>query len=215
MGRRLRGGPEGSRVGRTCSTLATDFDADRALDDIELLHADANASHASMPQHDRSDVLGQGLDKIDMAATDDKPNRVEDDVVGEDRAHIVRLRAGASHQGLDVEDYPLLQAALEIIGANLRGNDKVAHEHPVDLSFGVAPADDPASEQSPIDLCRRVRARPFTRDQIADERNGLRVDRASSDRARDTTLGGTRGRRAARATGEGRRAPRASPRGRS
>ena len=131
-----------------------------------------------MPQHDRGDLLGERLDEIDMAAADDESDRVEDDVVGEDRAHVFRMRAGAPHQSLDLERHALLGMALEIIGADLRLNDEVAHEHPVDLAFGVASADDSASEQPPIDLRRGVRVGPLARDQIADERDRLRVDRA-------------------------------------
>ncbi len=129
-------------------------------------------------EHDRGDLLGESLDEVDMAAADDKPNRIEDDVVGEDRAHVFRVRAGSAHQSFDLEHHALLGVALEIIGADLRVNDEVTHEHPVDLAFGVASADDAASKQPPIDLRRSVRFGPFSRDQIADQRDGLRVDRA-------------------------------------
>ena len=89
------------------------------------------------------------------------------------------VRAGAPHQSLDVEDDALTDGALEIVGADLSGDDKVAHEHAVEFAFLVASANDPAREQSPIDLRRSVGVRPLARDQIADESDGLRVDRAS------------------------------------
>ena len=76
-----------------------------------LLDVDANASHASMLQHDLGDLFGEGLDKFDMAAADDESDRVEDDVVGEDRAHVVRVRAGPSHQSFDLEKDALLRVA--------------------------------------------------------------------------------------------------------
>ncbi len=41
-------------------------------------------------QHERGDLFREGLDKIDMAAADDEPDRIEDDVVGKDRSHVVR-----------------------------------------------------------------------------------------------------------------------------
>ena len=129
-----------------------------------------------MLQHDLGDVLGECLDKFDVAAADDELNRVEDNVVGEDRAHVIRVRAGPSHQSFDLEEYALLRVALEIISADLGRNDEITHEHPIDVAFDVATADDPASEQPPIDLRRSIRLAPFTRNQIADEGDGLWVD---------------------------------------
>src|SRR5271168_4989647 len=114
-----------------------------------------------------------------MPASDDKPDHVEDQVVGKDRTHVVRVRAGPPHQSLDLENDALLDPALEIIRADLRRDDEVTHEHAVEFAFFVAPADDPASEQSPIDLLRSVDLQSFARDQIADESDGLRIDRAS------------------------------------
>ena len=72
-----------------------------------------------------------------------------------------------------------MDGALEFVGADLSGDDKVTHEHAIDFGLLVASADDPASEQSPIDLRRGVGVRPFPRDQVADESDSLRVDRAS------------------------------------
>ncbi len=79
-----------------------------------------------------------------MAAAYDKSNGVEDDVIGEDRAHIFRVRAGSPHQSFDLEGDALLYMPLEIIGADLRLNDKITHEHPVELALGVASADNAA-----------------------------------------------------------------------
>ena len=72
--------------------------------------------------------------------------------------------AGAPHQSLDLERHPLLCLPLEIISADLRLNDEVAHEHPVQIALGIASADDSASEQPPIDLRRAVGVQPLTRD---------------------------------------------------
>ena len=153
--------------------LATNFDADGAPDDVELLDVDANISHASMPQYDRGDLLGESLDKIDMAAADDETNRVENDVIGKDRAHVVGVRAGASHQSFDLEQYALLRVAFGFISADLRRNDEITHENPIDFALDVASANDSTSEQPPVDLRRGVRIGPFTRDQVTDERDGL------------------------------------------
>ena len=72
-----------------------------------------------------------------------------------------------------------MDAALEIIRADLRRDDEVTHEHAVEFALVVASANDTASEQSPIDLRRSVEVRTFARDQIADESDGLGVDRPS------------------------------------
>ena len=88
------------------------------------------------------------------------------------------MRAGATHQSLDIEDDALTDAALEIIGADRGGDDEVTHEHAVEFAFLVASANDAARQQSPIDFRRSVGVRPFARDQIADESDRVRVDRA-------------------------------------
>ena len=131
-------------------------------------------------KQDRSDLFGERLDKIDMAAADhDQADGVENDVVGENRAHVVGMRAGAPHQSLDIEDDALTDGALEIIGADRGGNDEVTHEHAVEFAFLVTSADEAARQQSPIDFRRSVWVRSFARDQIADENDGGRIDRAS------------------------------------
>ena len=57
------------------------------------------------------------------------------------------MRAGAAHQSLDVEDDALTDGALEIVSADLGGDDKVAHEHAIEFAFVVASANDPARQQ--------------------------------------------------------------------
>src|SRR4029077_9179531 len=125
-------------VSRTRGALATDFDPDRALDHVEFADVDANAAHPCMPQKDRGDLLGERLDKIDMAAPDHEADGVENDVVGENRPHVVRVRSGAAHHSLDVEDDALTDRTLEIIGADGSGNDEVVHEHTVEFAFLVS-----------------------------------------------------------------------------
>ena len=88
------------------------------------------------------------------------------------------MRACAADQRLDVEGDALLGAALEIIGADLGFDDKIAHEHAVEFAFLLASADEAARQQPPVDLGRSVGVRPLARDQIANQRDRLRVDRA-------------------------------------
>src|SRR5690348_1089992 len=79
--------------------LPADLDADLALDHIELADVDADAAHARVLQENRGDLFGEGLDKIDMAAPDHEPDRVENQVIGEDRPHVSAMRAGAGQIG--------------------------------------------------------------------------------------------------------------------
>src|SRR5579871_341482 len=166
MGRRLGDDADRPHVSRTGRALTADFDPDLAPDNIELPDIDANAVYARVLQYERRHLFRERLDKIDMASADDELDRVDDKVVGKDRAHVVRLRAGTPHQRLDFEHDTLMDAALEIICADLRGDDEVAHEHAVEFTLVVASANDAASEQSPIDLRRSVQLEAFTGDQI-------------------------------------------------
>ena len=109
-----------------------------------------------------------------MAAPHDQPDGVENDVVGENRAHIVGMRAGATHQRLDIEDDALTDGTLEIIGADRGGNDEVAHEHAVEFAFLIAPANEAARQQSPIDFRRSV---------------GIGLSRGIRSRMRTTAVG--------------------------
>src|SRR5262249_42775446 len=160
---------DGTRVSRTGGALATDFDPDRALDDVEFADADPNAAHPRMLQKDRGNLFGERLDEIDVAAADHEADGVENDVVGENRPHVVRVGSGAAHHGVDVEDDALTDGALEIIGADRRRNDEVAHEHAVEFAVLVAAANEAARQQSPIDFRRSFWVRPLARDEIADE----------------------------------------------
>src|SRR6185437_2075566 len=125
------------------------------------------------------ELFRKRLDEIDMAAPDHETDGVENQVVGKDRAHVVRVRAAAPHQRLDIEDDALADGALEIISADLSGDDKVAHEHAVEFALLVASANNPSRQQPPIDLRRSVWVRSLARDQITDENDGGRIDRAS------------------------------------
>ena len=52
-------------------------------------------------------------------ADDNEPDRIEDDVVGKDRSHVVGMRGGAANQGVDVEQDSLHCAALVIVSADV------------------------------------------------------------------------------------------------
>lgn len=128
-------------------------------------------------KHDRRDLLGERLDKFNMTAPDHEPNRVDDDVIGEDCPHIVGVTAHAAHFRLDVKHDALRRPMLEIIGADPRHDGEIAHEDMVDLAVAIAPADDASRHQPPVDL-RRLWDRPFARDKIPDEARRLRIDRS-------------------------------------
>ena len=111
-------GADRPRVGQTCGALTTDFNPDRAVNHIELPNIDSNAVYPRVLQQDRGDLFRERLNKIDMAAPDDEADRVQDHVVGENRTHIVRVRAGAAHQSLNIEDDALTEGAFEIVSAD-------------------------------------------------------------------------------------------------
>ena len=81
-----------------------------------------------MLQHDRGDRLGDGLDEVDMAAAEDDPDGVEDDVVGDDGAQVVGVGGGAGDGGVDVEQQTLACPALVRVGADLRGRQEIVDE---------------------------------------------------------------------------------------
>ena len=124
------------------------------------------------------------------------------------------MRAGAAHQRLDVEDDALTDGALEIISADLGGDDKVAHEHAVEFAFLVASANDPAASNRQSIFGEASGLRPLARDQIADESDGGGIDRRLADRGRDKARPGIREHPGAPAAIAERQAPRGNQPGR-
>ena len=57
----------------------------------ELLDPHPHFPDPRVLQHDRGDLLGDGLDEVDMAPAEDDPYGVKNDVVGDDRAHVVSV----------------------------------------------------------------------------------------------------------------------------
>ena len=117
------------------------------------------ALHALVQQHHLGEALGDRLDELDMAGGEDHFYRIHDDVIGEDRAHVVAADGDARHIDVDIEAHALRAAALEIIGADLDRNDEVAHEHVIDLAAALAALEKAASDdQRPVDISGRPRA---------------------------------------------------------
>ena len=77
------------------------------------------------------DILGDGLDEVDVAASDDEPDRIQDHVVGENRAHVVGVSDSARDRGLDIEENALLGAPLVRISADLGCGEEIAQEDDV------------------------------------------------------------------------------------
>ena len=67
-----------------------------------------------------------------MAAPRHEPDRVEDHVVGKNRAHVVGMRVDPPHRRVDIETDALLAAALVRIGADVGRRDEVADEDDVE-----------------------------------------------------------------------------------
>ena len=158
--------------------IAPDLDADGAVDHVDLADADAQASHARVFQHRVRDLLRKGLHELHVAAPDGEPDRVQNDVVGEDRAHVVGVTRGAAHRDLDVEHDPLRRDALEIVGADMGVNHEVADKNVVDLALVIPAADDAAGEQPPVDFRRPVAVGALSRNEIANQREALRIEPA-------------------------------------
>ena len=106
-----------------------------------------------MSQERRRDLFGQCLDQGDMAAAQDQLDRIDDEIIGEDIAHILGLRAGAADIDIDVEADALRMAAFKIIGSDGDGHHEVMDEDAVRFTALFAWRRIAArGEKTPIDL---------------------------------------------------------------
>ncbi len=140
MGAAGRGQRQRLQVARCCHgrcAPAHHFDPDRALDNVQLARNDLHFPRAFVAQHDGGHRLGECLNELMMALRSNDPDRVENHVVGENRAHIREVAAGAPNQRLDVERNALAPAPLEIIGANVGLDNEIAHENAIEIVVGL------------------------------------------------------------------------------
>src|SRR5271156_5161441 len=117
--------------------FAHNLDPDAAFDDVELLDPDAHPADARILEDDLGHVPGDGLDEIDMAPAGYEPDCVQDDIVGEDGAHVVGADRRALNRRLDIEHDPLRAPMLALVGAEVGGSEKVANEDQVAFGFAA------------------------------------------------------------------------------
>ena len=79
------------------------------------------------------DAARQRLDHIDVAPPEDDFDGIDNDIVGENTAHVVETPIVAPHVRVDVEAYILGVAALEIIGADRAWEHEIMHENQIRL----------------------------------------------------------------------------------
>ena len=112
-------------------SLPLDLDAHAAgvLDDVRLFDPHPRGHHALVAQAGGGDLLAQRLDQVDVALGDDGLDLLHHDLVGDDMADVVVLRAVALlHREVDVDDDALRVALFVLVDADQRHQVEIAHE---------------------------------------------------------------------------------------
>src|SRR5262249_11644561 len=117
---------------------AHDLDSDRARLLVELLDHHPHGLRARMSEAKHGDLLGQGLDEINVAAQDDRLDAFDDGVVVECLADVVVERVDRRDQ-IDIygEAHALGHALLVGVDADFDVEHEVVHEdavHDLDLA---------------------------------------------------------------------------------
>src|SRR5208283_15253 len=180
----LRGIARESRHARTGGGLfrrafALDLNTDRAAHDVEFFYPHANPRDAGITQDFIREAAWQRLDQIDMASPEDDFDRVDNDIVGENAAHVVKPTVVALHIRVDVEADVLGMTALEIIGADRAGEHKIMHENQIRLDKALIGRDIAAPQmETPIDprIISRARSIRLARNEIPDHPDRCGVD---------------------------------------
>ena len=113
--------------------FAFDLDANRATHDIEFFNPHANPRNTCVTQNFVGDPARQRLDQIDMAPPEDDFDGVDNYVVGENAAHVVKSPLNAAHLHVDVKTHVLVLNALEFIGADGAWEHEIVHENQIGL----------------------------------------------------------------------------------
>src|SRR5262249_45567654 len=114
------------------SLAAHDLDSDCARLLVELLDHDPYGLRARMSEAEHGDLLGQGLDEINVAARDDRLDAFDDGVIVERLADVVVERVDRRDQ-IDIygEAHALGHALLVGVDADLDVEHEVVHEDAV------------------------------------------------------------------------------------
>src|SRR5579883_209935 len=108
--------------------FALDLDPDAAFDHVELFGAHGDRLNSRMGEKRIGNALGERLDEIDMATAQDQLDRIDDQIIGEDVAHIFGLMGGATDIDVDIEAHALRAVALMVIGADGDRQDEIVDE---------------------------------------------------------------------------------------
>src|SRR5262249_251445 len=127
--------------------FAFDLDTDRSPHHIEFFNPDTNAHGAGIAQDFACDAVCQSFDQIDMTSPEDDFDRVDDQIVGKNSAHIVKSMFYAPHVDINVEAHILRLRAFEIIGANGAWEHEIMDENPVRLDKPVIGSDHAARQE--------------------------------------------------------------------
>src|SRR3984893_11125892 len=160
--------------------FAFDLDPNRATHDIEFFNPHANPRNKWVTQNFVRDPARQRLDQIDMASPEDDFDGVDNYVVGENAAHVVKSPLVASHLHVDVKTHVLVLNAFEVIGADGAWEHKIVHEYQIGLDDLLVGRNIASSQQeAPIEprLAGSALTIGFARNEIPDHPHGCRVDR--------------------------------------
>src|SRR5271166_5019935 len=140
-----------------------------------------------MAQHRIRDLPGQGFNQSDVAATGYNPDRVDDEVIREDIAHIVGAHARVGDVDVDVEADILRLGPLEFIRADRARHDEIVNEDAVGLDVLVK-RNIAASEKTPVDPGLPAGGLRIgdMRNEIADHGDGREVDSRCAIAAAET-----------------------------
>src|SRR2546430_17452625 len=117
-----------------------------------------------------------------MAPPKDDFDGIDNYVVAENAAHIVKSQRVASHLHVNVKTHALVLNAFEVIGADGAWEHKIVHENQIGLDESLVGRNIASSQQEPIDpgLVASELTIGFARNEIPDHPHGCRVDRGLS-----------------------------------
>ncbi|VUX46291.1 hypothetical protein DF3PA_20191 [Candidatus Defluviicoccus seviourii] len=112
--------------------LNFDADADRILQDIELLDPDPCRADTAVLQAHACDLLGERLDEIDVAAANDGTHGGADFLVTDDIRELIAELPVVAHGKIEVDAHPLRGAVLVPMDADPARQHEIANEHVAD-----------------------------------------------------------------------------------
>src|SRR5262249_20679468 len=139
---------------------------------FDLLDFDSHTPDLRMIEHEGRDALGQCLEQWNMTPSCNQADAIDNNVIRENVAHILRRLGGAGDLGTHVETQALRMRPFTFICSDPHGDLKVLHQDPIDRTFVVGFAGITARRQYPIVAPLLFRALSFAwvlRYQSADQ----------------------------------------------